>query len=74
MFYRLLTMLFAASALTAAVAAGYAYFRPVDGPGLVVEQPERVLTDMVVGHEYDLDFRVVNRTNQSLQVLGGGFS
>ncbi len=74
MFYRLLTILFAATALTAAGAAGYLYFQPLDGPRLVVEKPERVLTDMVVGRDYEIDFRVVNSTSQTLHVVGGGFS
>ncbi len=74
MFYRLLALLFGISALIISAAAIYLCFRPIERLGLEIEQPERFLKEPVVGREYEIDFRVVNHTGLTLQVVGGGFS
>jgi hypothetical protein len=74
--YRSLSLLFGLSALAAGSAAVYLYLRPTphENPGLVVERPQRILTDVVAGREQEVEFRVVNRTRQTLRVVGAEFT
>lgn len=41
--------------------------------GLVVREPERVLTDIVVGKTYEIDFPIHNPTAGGKRVFGGPF-
>jgi len=70
---RTLSMLFVVVALGSFLCAAYLYFRPpIEEPGLVVEEPARVYTDLAPGPMHEIEFRVHNRTRQTLRVVGAG--
>jgi len=70
---RTLSVLFVMVALGAFLCAAYLYFRPpIEEPGLVVEEPARVCSDLVAGPVHEIEFRVHNRTRQTLRVVGAG--
>jgi hypothetical protein len=72
MVYRMMSALFAVAALTAFLWAGYLYLRArAQERGLMVEEPDRVFNDLVPGREYEIEFRVHNRTSQTLRIVGG---
>lgn len=52
--------------------AGFVYVRPPGSEaGLVVERPSRVVEGLAPGREYDIEFRIHNRTGRTLRVVGG---
>jgi hypothetical protein len=64
----------AASAFLASLFAGYLFYRSRDeGRALVVEEPEVILNDVTLGREYDLGYRLCNRTSRTLRVVGTEF-
>ncbi len=68
---RTLSVFFLTLALGASLGASYLYFRPpIAEPGLVVEEPARVYSDLAAGHVHEIEFRVHNRTSQTLRVVG----
>lgn len=71
MFYRVVSGLFGITAAGAFIAAGYLYFEPPrEASHFVVEEPERVLENLVPGQQYDVNFVVRNQTGRPLRVLG----
>ena len=51
--------------------AGYYSLRSRTGePALVVEEPNRVLMDVVAGKEYEVVFLVRNRSGEPARVIG----
>ncbi len=53
------------------VVAAVLYFgSEPEGPGLVVEEPYRVVDDLVVGASQDVDFCIKNRTDRPLRIVG----
>ena len=48
---------------------------PDPEPGLIVEDPDRVLTDVPAGRErkHPVEYRVVNRTRRTLRVVGADY-
>ncbi len=70
---RILSLLFVMVALAAFLCAAYLYlWPPIEEPGLVVEEPDRVCSDLVPGRVEEIEFRVHNRTGQTLRVIGAG--
>lgn len=43
-------------------------------PALVVEEPNRVLCDLVPQQDYDIVFRVHNRSDRRVRIIGMGIS
>lgn len=75
MFFRLISRFFVLAALGAILCAGYLYFQPsTEEPGLVVEGPERILKDLVPGRDYEVEFRVHNRSNRTVRVVGAEYT
>ena len=84
MIYRALLALFSVATFAALGAALYMHFcspsqqpgralAASDHAGLVVEQPEQILPDPVVGRDYEVPFRVINSTDKPHRVVGGGW-
>jgi hypothetical protein len=68
---RVLSVLLVMMALGAFLCAVYLYVRPpAEEPALVVEEPARVYNDLVAGHSREIEFRIHNRTGQTLRVVG----
>jgi hypothetical protein len=56
------------------VAGAYLRLRaPGQGRGLVVREPDRLLTGLVSGKTYEIDFQVHNPTGETKRVFGGSF-
>lgn len=71
MFCRLLSIVFAVAGIGLLAGGGYLALQPeVVEPGLIVEEPERILNGVVPHREQVIDFRVHNRTSRTLRVLG----
>lgn len=71
MFYRILSSLFGLATVGALLGSGYLYlWPPAEESGLVVLEPERVVSSLVPDHPHVIDFTVQNRTNRTLRVLG----
>ncbi len=74
----LLPILFLLLGLGALAVAGYLYVycshSPAAGPRLVVDEPDRVFDGAVVKHRYDLEFRIVNRSDKVRRVIGSEFT
>jgi hypothetical protein len=69
--YRILAVIFGLSALCALLYAGRLWLGPwAEEPGLVVEEPARVLDGLVPEREYVIEFRVQNQTGRALRVIG----
>jgi hypothetical protein len=69
---RRLSVLLIFAALTCFIAGGYLCFRGLsEKKRLVVDAPARVLNGLVAGGEYELEFRVRNRTSSVLRLVGG---
>jgi hypothetical protein len=58
--------------LAALAAAGYFFFppSPADVSAIVLEEPERELGKLVLGRDYEVEYRVYNRSGHSLRVVG----
>lgn len=50
--------------------AAWQYFGPADGPGLIVDEPEREVAHCSVGQTRALTFSFHNRTRHPVQVIG----
>jgi len=76
MFYHWLLRLFALIGISAAIAAGYCFFflDRSEGGSFAVEEPKRILGELTVERDYDVDFRIVNRTGRNLRVLGSALT
>jgi hypothetical protein len=51
-------------------AAAWQYFSPEDGPGLVVDEPEREISGCSVGQTSALTFAFHNRARHPVQIIG----
>lgn len=67
---RKLSYFFLISSVAVFAATAYFYFRET---GLVVQEPERVLTGIVAGKTYEIDFPIHNPTAREKSVFGGPF-
>ncbi len=71
MLIRLLQWLTAIIAFGLLSIAGYLLLMPSDAKsGLLVEEPTRVLTNVVPDEEYEIAFRFINRTERGLLIAG----
>jgi hypothetical protein len=50
--------------------AAWQYFSPADGPGLIVEGPDREISDCSVGRTTVVTFLLHNRGRRPVQVIG----
>jgi hypothetical protein len=72
---RILTRLFGLAAAVGIVCAIYHFLRSGAGePEVIVEEPNRILNDLILEHDYDIAFRVHNRTERTLRIVGMGFT
>jgi hypothetical protein len=72
---RVVPWCFAVAGMGCFVLAGYlAFYPPQATPGCVVEQPERCLDGLLAGRDYEVEYRVHNRTGSDLRVVGAGLS
>ena len=70
---RTLPVLFVMVALGAFLCAAYLYlWPPVEEPGLVVEEPDRIYSDLIPGRVREIEFRIHNRTGRTWRVVGAG--
>lgn len=51
-------------------AAAWLYFGPGDGPGLIVEEPEREFSGCSVGQTKAITFSFHNRSRYAVQIIG----
>ncbi|HTU88753.1 MAG TPA: hypothetical protein VMF69_01535 [Gemmataceae bacterium] len=51
-------------------AAAWQYFGPEDGPGLIVDEPERAVSGCSVGQTKAITFSFHNRSRRPVQVIG----
>lgn len=71
MVYRLCSSVFCIGALAAFLFAACLYLHlPGEGRGLAVDQSNRVLHGLVAERDYEIEFRVHNRTERPLRVVG----
>ncbi len=72
MILRILSVVFGSIALGLFAVTGYLQFQPplAHAPELEVQEPTRVLKNVVVGREYEVAFRVVNRGGESRRIIG----
>jgi hypothetical protein len=50
--------------------AAWQYFIPEDGPGLTVDEPEREISDCLVGQTKVVTFPFHNRARHPVQIIG----
>ncbi len=71
------TVLALSTFVALAAASGWWYFvgRVDPEPGLIVEEPDRVLEGVpaVRGKKHPIEYRVINRTRQTLRVVGADY-
>lgn len=56
--------------LTALAGAAWQYFSPPDGPGLLVDEPNREITECSAGQTTLIAFPFHNRTSHPVQIIG----
>jgi len=75
MIYRILSGLFSAAAFGIFFCLIVFSFVPSNAePGLMVEQPNRVFNTLVAGRDYDVAFRIHNRSRRTLRIVGMGIT
>lgn len=50
--------------------AAWQYFGPEDGPGLIVDEPERVISGCSIGQTSTVTFAFHNRARHPVQIVG----
>lgn len=50
--------------------AAWQYFGPENGPGLIVDEPEREVSGFTVGQTKTITFSFHNRTRHPVQIIG----
>jgi hypothetical protein len=69
--YYLTSRLLFAAGLASLACGGYGFLRTWSHAGvLLVEKPDRVLTDVIVEKEYEIGYRVFNRTSSPARIVG----
>jgi len=72
---RALSGLFGTGVITSILCAGYVFLWSTSSrPALIVEEPDRVLRDLLPQHDYDVSFRIHNRTDQPVRIVGAGIT
>ncbi len=70
---RILSLLFGLAGLALLLNSAYLFFLPsVENEGLVLENPDQVFSDVVLGQIYEIQIRIRNRSGQTRRVIGGG--
>lgn len=72
---RLLSHIFVLAAIAAILCAIYLFLRSgALEPQVMVEEPNRVLNDLILGRDYDVSFRIHNRTDRAAHIVGMGIT
>lgn len=50
--------------------AGWRYYGPADGPGLIVEEPEREISGCSAGQSKAVSFSFQNRARRPIRIVG----
>jgi hypothetical protein len=71
---RILSTVFSIATLIALLTAAYLYFVCSEETGFLVEEPERVLEGLSPEVDYEISFRVQNRTGRQVRVVGAAIT